>query len=153
MGCHARLQGIFLTQVQTCVSCTERRILSHCATWEALILCIPLTFFSQFQRLLRVVTIKRELARFTHPVCGAVLALAVSVPVPHPEDGAPASGRLAGLSLHTQACQWVPGTAGRGGRHQWPLSSRLFEETPIPKPNQLWRKIPAIAQASSPEDQ
>ena len=68
---------------------------SHCV--------YPLTFFSQFQRLLRVVTIKRELASSTHAVCGAVLALAVSVPVPHPEDGAPASGRLAGLSLHTRA--------------------------------------------------
>ena len=85
----------------------------------------PLTFFPQLQRLLRVVTIKRELASSMHAVCGAFLALGVSVPVAHPEDGALASGRLADLSLQMQpACQWAPGTAGRGGR---PLSSRLFE--------------------------
>ena len=38
VGCHALLQGIFLTQKRTCVSgifCTGRWILYHCTTWEA----------------------------------------------------------------------------------------------------------------------
>ena len=36
VGCHFLLQVIFLTQAWTPVSCVDRQVLSHCATWEAL---------------------------------------------------------------------------------------------------------------------
>ena len=76
----------------------------------ALTLCIPLTFFSQFQRLLRVLTIQRELAASVRPVCGAVLALAVSVPVPHPERGRwPPEGWRACRCRHRQPARGLPG--------------------------------------------
>ena len=41
VGCHFLLQGIFLTQGSNPVpsfSCIDRRVLYHCATWEAQIL-------------------------------------------------------------------------------------------------------------------
>ena len=40
VGCHFLLQGIFLTQGSTHVSCIDRQILYHCATREALITSI-----------------------------------------------------------------------------------------------------------------
>ena len=41
MGCHFLLQGIFSTQV-SCIFCSGRQILYHCATWEAHCLHIAL---------------------------------------------------------------------------------------------------------------
>ena len=47
MGCHFLLQGIFPTQVLkqrfSCISCTDRQILYHCATPEAHF-CVDICF-------------------------------------------------------------------------------------------------------------
>ena len=43
VDCHSLLQGIFPTQgsnLHLCVSCIDREILYHCATWEPLVLLI-----------------------------------------------------------------------------------------------------------------
>ena len=42
MGCHFLLQGIFPTQ-GSCVSCTDRQILYHWATWEYIYIFISAT--------------------------------------------------------------------------------------------------------------
>ena len=39
-GCHFLLQGIFLTQDQTCISCIGRQVLYHWATWEGVAECL-----------------------------------------------------------------------------------------------------------------
>ena len=44
VGCHILLQGLFLTQGShcvSCVSCTGRQVLHHCATWEAHVYIYP----------------------------------------------------------------------------------------------------------------